>query len=248
METDFEQNINKLRDFIYGSSHAVFFGGAGVSTESGIPDFRSKNGLYNQHDVRFDGYSPEYLLSRDCITGEPEVFFEFCRQKLDTRKVAPNPAHLTLARLESEGRLSSVITQNIDSLHQRAGSKKVIELHGSTERNYCCRCGKKYGSDALFESASPVPRCSCGGIIRPDVTLYGEQLPQQAVRDALNEISSADFLIIGGTSLSVYPAASFIRYFRGRHLAVINRDRLDVRAGDGDIQINAPIGDVLSKI
>lgn len=241
--------LDKLKKWIGASKKTVFFGGAGVSTESGIPDFRSKDGLYNRRDVRFDAYRPEYLLSSDCLENEPEVFFEFYRQKLDTRSCSPNPAHLTLARLERENRLSSVITQNIDSLHQRAGSRRVIELHGSTARNYCSACGRVFGPDAIFNSAEPVPRCSCGGMIRPDVTLYGEQLPERAVEEALEEISSADLLIIGGTSLTVYPAASFVGYFSGAHRVVINRDPLDIPLDpDNDLEINEPIGAFMSGL
>lgn len=238
---------DRLREIIYGSRRLVFFGGAGVSTESGVPDFRSKDGLYNQHDVRFDGYSPEYLLSRDCLENEPEVFFEFYRQKLDTRGISPNAAHYALARLEAEGVLSAVVTQNIDGLHQRAGSKKVFEIHGSTDRNYCVRCKRRYPADAIFK-AKGVPRCECGGMIRCDVTLYGESLPEDAVNGALEAIARADTLIIGGTSLTVYPAASFVRYFHGEHTVIINKDPLPFDTDETrDLVINAPIGKVLEE-
>lgn len=234
---------------IKDSDNIVFFGGAGVSTESGIPDFRSADGLYNRRDVRFEGYSPEYLLSHECLTYEPEVFFEFYRQKLDTHDIKPNAAHYALAELERLGKLKAVVTQNIDGLHQRAGSKTVYEIHGTTDRNYCAKCGKKYPADHIFRSDDPVPRCACGGVIRCDVTLYGEQLPEEAVRGAVAAISSADMLIIGGTSLSVYPAASYITYFRGRYVAVINRDPLPVDfPGRRAVQINEPIGRTLSSV
>ena len=241
--------IEKLKDFIEQSDNIVFFGGAGVSTESGVPDFRSKDGLYNQHDVRFEKYSPEYLLSRDCLEYEPEVFFEFYRQKLDTRGIKPNAAHLALAELERRGKLKAVVTQNIDGLHQLAGSKNVFEIHGTTAKNYCSRCGKKYPADHIFNSAEPVPRCACGGVIRCDVTLYGEQLPEQAVEGAIEAISAADMLIIGGTSLTVYPAASYVRFFRGRYIAIINKEPLSYDLPkDRGVQINEPIGKVLSEV
>ena len=208
-----EENISKklaiLRKWIDEAENIVFFGGAGVSTESGVPDFRSKDGLYNRRDVKFEAYSPEYLLSHDCLTREPEVFYEFYRQKLDARAARPNPAHLYLAELERREKLSAVVTQNIDGLHQAAGSRRVYEIHGTTRRNYCTRCGKSFPADFIY-NAEGVPRCQCGGLVRCDVTLYGEQLPQDAVEGAVNALSFADLLIIGGTSLSVYPAASFI--------------------------------------
>ena len=241
--------IDELVRMIRECDDIVFFGGAGVSTESGVPDFRSKDGLYNQHDVRFDGYSPEYLLSHECLVYHPEVFYEFYRQKLNTFGIRPNKAHYALAELEKAGKLSAVVTQNIDGLHQAAGSKNVFEIHGTTARNYCSRCGRKYPADHIFKSAEPVPRCSCGGIIRCDVTLYGEQLPEDAVSGAIEAISSADMLIIGGTSLSVYPAASYIGYFRGRYLAIINRDPLQIDPSSSRIvQINEQIGKVMSRV
>ena len=242
-----DERIEKLRRFIAESERIVFFGGAGVSTESGVPDFRSKDGLYNQHDVRFEGYSPEYLLSSSCLYNEPEVFLEFYRQKLNTEGIKPNAAHYALARLEEQGKLTAVVTQNIDGLHQKAGSKVVYEIHGTTARNYCSRCGKKYPGDYLFRSTEKIPRCSCGGIIRCDVTLYGEQLPEEAVEGAINAISNADMLIIGGTSLTVYPAASYIRYFRGKRVVIINKTSVpcDVRGAEL-LEINEKIGEVLS--
>lgn len=241
--------ISQLKEWIEHAERAVFFGGAGVSTESGVPDFRSKDGLYNRPDVRFEGYSPEYLLSRDCLIREPEVFFEFYRQKLDTRNIQPNDAHYYLAELEERGNLASVVTQNIDGLHQKAGSKRVREIHGTTRRNYCMRCGKEYPENAIFASAEKVPHCDCGGMIRCDVTLYGESLPEQAVALALREIAEADLLIIGGTSLRVYPAASFITGFRGEHLVIINKEYLDfpLRTGQ-DMELNQPIGALFRQL
>ncbi|MBP5618611.1 MAG: NAD-dependent protein deacylase [Clostridia bacterium] len=244
-----DDKLTLLKTWLDQAERLVFFGGAGVSTESGVPDFRSKDGLYNQHDVRFEGYQPEYLLSHTCLVREPAVFFEFYRQKMDARHVRPNDAHRCLARLEAEGRLSAVVTQNIDNLHQRAGSKRVYELHGSTARNYCMRCGKKYGPDHLFDCGEAVPRCGCGGIIRCDVTLYEEALPEEAVEGAVSAIADADVLMIGGTSLTVWPAASFVRYFRGKRLIVINRDPLDVGLPVPEtLQINAPIGATLRAV
>lgn len=240
--------IKTLAAYIQESRNIVFFGGAGVSTESGVPDFRSKDGLYNRPNVGFENYTPEYLLSHSCLTERPEVFFEFYRQKMDTRNVAPNAAHLFLAELERRGKLKAVVTQNIDGLHQRAGSKTVYEIHGTTARNYCASCGKPYPGDCIFSSREPVPRCACGGVIRPDVTLYEEQLPEQTVRDALGAIATADMLIIGGTSLSVYPAASYVEYFRGEHLAVINRDPIGITLRPWcDVGISASIGEVFTE-
>ena len=226
----------------------VFFGGAGVSTESGVPDFRSKDGLYNQHDVRFEQYAPEYLLSHSCLMNEPEVYFEFHRQKMDTRKIQPNAAHRYLADLEKTGKLTAIVTQNIDGLHQKAGSHRVYEIHGSALRNYCMRCGKTYPEDYIFESKEPVPHCSCGGVIRPDITLYEESLPEEAVRGAIQAIAEADILIIGGTSLTVYPAASFIQYFRGKRLVIINRDALSVPMHVETLFIQEKIGEVFTRL
>lgn len=217
-------NYDELNRIISESRHIVFFGGAGVSTESGIPDFRSKDGLYNQHDVQFDMYTPEYLLSINCLEDEPKVFFEFYRQKMNVEGIAPNKAHLKLAEMEQKGKLDGIITQNIDGLHQKAGSRNVQEVHGSTLRNYCKRCKKKYPEDAIFASEDPVPKCKiCGGMIRPDVTLYGESLPTEAWRNSVNLVANADCLIIGGTSLVVNPAASLAMGFRGKHLIIINK-------------------------
>ncbi len=242
--------IEKFIEYLKECSNIVFFGGAGVSTESGIPDFRSKEGLYNQHDVRFDEYDPEYLLSSDCLFKKPEVFYEFYRQKMDVRGIEPNVTHKVLAELESMGKLKAVITQNIDGLHQLAGSRKVYELHGTTKRNYCARCMSEYSADYIFDRHESVPKCpKCGGQIRPHVTLYGEQLPEDAVEGAVESIMAADMLIIGGTSLTVYPAAGFIRYFRGRHIVVINKDTLSVKLNaESDIMINDSLGNVFGKV
>lgn len=239
----------KLREYIEESNNIVFFGGAGVSTESGIPDFRSKDGLYNQHDVQFDKYEPEYLLSRECLYNNPKVFYEFYRQKMDTRNIEPNITHKVLAKMEEIGKLKAIVTQNIDGLHQKAGSKNVFEIHGTTQRNYCSKCKKEYHSDFLFDTKETIPKCECGGLIRPDVTLYGENLPNDAVNGAIRAIRDAEMLIIGGTSLKVYPAANYISYFSGRHLVVINKEKIQVLLyGETDLMIVDSLGNVFSEI
>lgn len=243
------EKIRQLAEYIEEAESIVFFGGAGVSTESGVPDFRSKDGLYNQHDVRFDGYPPEYLLSHSCLVSNPKVFFEFYRQKMDARNIEPNDAHRYLAALEERGKLIGVVTQNIDGLHQKAGSRKVYEIHGTTRRNYCMKCGRPYDENYIYESDEQVPHCSCGGIVRCDVTLYEEPLPEEAVRQAVSAISRADMLIIGGTSLSVYPAAAYINYFSGRYLAVINKEHLGgLPECAHSLEINEPIGEVFRAL
>ena len=242
-----EEKYEALNEMIAASKHIAFFGGAGVSTESGIPDFRSKDGLYNQHDVRFDAYQPEYLLSNPCLEREPKVFYEFYRQKMDARGIMPNKAHYKLAEMEAKGKLDGVITQNIDGLHQLAGSKVVYEVHGSTLRNYCDRCGKTYPSDAIYESKEAVPHCSCGGKIRPDVTLYGEMLPEDAWAGAGRLIARADLLIVGGTSLTVYPASSLVSSYRGKYLVIVNRDKTS-QDSYADLAFHDSIGEVFSHI
>lgn len=242
------ESISKLKEIIDGSDNIVFFGGAGVSTESGIPDFRSKDGLYNQHDVRFDRYEPEYLLSHSCLVNESKVYYEFHRQKMDTRAIEPNNAHKYLAALEKMGKLKAVVTQNIDGLHQKAGSSVVYEIHGSALRNYCMSCGKEFPEDYIFESEEPIPRCSCGGIVRPDITLYEESLPEDQVSGAIDAIARAEVLIIGGTSLTVYPAASFINYFRGKYMVVINESEIPIRMTPNTLVIHEKIGKVFKEL
>lgn len=243
-----QEKIDKLIKFIEESNNIVFFGGAGVSTESSIPDFRSKNGLYNQHDVQFDNYEPEYLLSHSCLCNESKVFYEFYRQKMNVSGIEPNITHKVLAKLEATGKLKAVITQNIDGLHQKAGSKNVLEIHGTIQKNYCSKCKKEYPANYIFESKDPIPMCKCGGIIRPDVTLYEENLPK-AADEACLEIFNADCLIIGGTSLKVYPAASFVHYFRGNHLIVINNEELKIELNkDSDLFIKSNLGSVFKEI
>lgn len=238
----YEEEIKRLKEIIDDSKSIVFFGGAGVSTESGIPDFRSEDGLYRQKY----SYPPEEIISHTFFVRNPEVFFEFYKDKMMALDAKPNPAHKALARLEQEGKLTAVITQNIDGLHQAAGSKNVLELHGSIHRNYCQKCGKFY--DAAYVKASKgIPRCECGGVIKPDVVLYEEGLDQDVIRQSVYAIANADTLIIGGTSLAVYPAASFIDYFRGRHLVVINKGATAREVG-AELVIAAPIGEVLGAV
>ncbi len=213
-------DINTLINWIKESKKIVFFGGAGVSTESGLKDFRSKDGLYNE---KYD-YPPEEILSHSFFINKTSDFYKFYRDKLDTRNYKPNITHDVLSLMEKKGILSSVITQNIDGFHTDAGSINVLELHGSIKKNYCMDCGKFFDEKIVFES-SDIPRCSCGGIIKPDVVLYEEGLNTETIKKAINEISNCDLLIIGGTSLNVYPAAGFINYFRGKHLVLINRDK-----------------------
>ena len=238
----------KLKNIIEESNNIVFFGGAGVSTESGVPDFRSKTGLYNQHDVEFARYEPEYLLSKRCLYNNPKVFYEFYRQKLDARDIEPSITHEVLADMEKTGKLSAIVTQNIDGLHQKAGSKNVFEIHGSTSRNYCVKCGAEYPVDYIFESDG-IPICpKCNRPVRPDVVLYGEKLPMDTLYKATTAISKADCLIVGGTSLQVWPAAGIVSYFKGDYMVVINKDHLPIELGDGDLQINDSLGNVFREI
>lgn len=233
--------VMQLKSWIEESKNIVFFGGAGVSTESGIPDFRSQDGLYHQ---QYD-YPPEQILSHTFFVRKPEEFFRFYRNKMLAPDARPNRAHLALAELERAGRLKAVITQNIDGLHQAAGSREVLELHGSVLRNHCMRCGKFYGMEAILNS-SGVPKCSCGGVIKPDVVLYEEGLDMDTLNRAVNYISRADVLIVGGTSLTVYPAAGLIDYYRGRKLVLINRDATPLD-GQADLVIAGKIGEVLGE-
>ena len=242
-----QNKIEKLLEYINESNNIVFFGGAGVSTESGIPDFRSKDGLYNQHDVQFDKYNPEYLLSRDCLYNNPKVFYEFYRQKMDARNIEPNITHRVLAKLEEVGKLKAVVTQNIDGLHQAAGSKVVYELHGSVLRNYCMNCGKFYDGEYV-RHAEGVPKCEkCGGTIKPDVVLYEEGLDDDVITGAVNSIMRADTLIVGGTSLVVYPAAGLIDYYRGNKLILINKSATP-RDSVADYIYQGSLSDIFSKL
>lgn len=232
----------RLQEWIAESENTVFFGGAGVSTESGIPDFRSVDGLYHQTYE----YPPERILSHSFYKAHGEEFFRFYRDKMLCTWAKPNAAHLKLAELEQKGKLKAVVTQNIDGLHQAAGSRKVLELHGSVLRNYCEQCGTFYGAEIL-ETGTGLPRCSCGGIIKPDVVLYEEGLDQAIMEEAIAVISAADMLIIGGTSLSVYPAAGLIDHYRGSRLVLINKDPIgrDKRA---NLVIQGKIGEIFNGI
>ncbi len=234
--------IQKLRELVNGSDNMVFFGGAGVSTESGIPDFRSTDGLYHQ----VWNYPPEVILSHTFYESKPEEFFRFYREKLLNPDVQPNAAHLKLAEWERQGKLRAIVTQNIDGLHQAAGSQEVLELHGSVHRNYCERCGRFYSMSDILKSQG-VPRCSCGGPIKPDVVLYEEGLDQRILSSAIKAIANADLLIIGGTSLNVYPAAALLDYYRGHKLVLINRSAV-ARDLDADLVIQEPIGEVFSQL
>lgn len=234
--------IQKLQQIIDESKDTVFFGGAGVSTESGIPDFRSQDGLYN---LKYN-YPPEQIVSHTFFIERTEEFYDFYRERMLYPEAKPNPAHFFLAKLEQAGKLNAVITQNIDGLHQAAGSKKVYELHGTVHRNFCMRCGKPYSLSYILKSKG-VPKCTCGGIIKPDVVLYEEQLDNSTIRSSVWRIREADTLIIGGTSLVVYPASGFVDYFSGKNLVVINKSptSADARA---NLVINDSIGEVFSKL
>ncbi len=236
-------DIEKLQSLIDNSDNIVFFGGAGVSTESGIKDFRGKNGLYKEKNSF--SYPPEYMLSSTCLYNEPEVFFEYYRQNLDSSNILPNITHEYLKKLEDRDKLKAIVTQNIDGLHQKAGSKNVLEIHGTTSSCYCMNCHKKYSGDYIFNSLG-VPKCKCGGIVRPDVVLYGEMLPE-AFNIAADYISKADLLIVAGTSLTVEPASSLLKVFRGKNLVIINDTKTpyDYMA---NLIINKSLGEVFSKL
>lgn len=234
--------IEKLQEMIDKSNNIVFFGGAGVSTESGIKDFRSVDGLYNE---KYD-YPPEVILSHTFFMNNTKEFYKFYRDKLNTLNIEPNITHNFLKLLEDKGKLKAIVTQNIDGLHEKANSKNVLLLHGTIYRNYCMKCNKFYDTEYVFNNKD-VPRCDCGGLIKPDVVLYEEGLDDEVVRETIKVISEADLLIIGGTSLAVYPAASFINYFRGDKIVIINKDSTpyDLRA---DLVINDKLGNVFSKL
>ena len=236
------ESIQKLQDAINESNYIVFFGGAGVSTESGIPDFRSQDGLYSQKYK----YPPETIVSHTFFMHYTEDFYEFYKDKMLITDAKPNAAHKKLAEMEAAGKLKAVITQNIDGLHQAAGSKEVLELHGSTLRNYCMKCGKSYSAEYILESKG-IPRCTCSGIIKPDVVLYEEPLDEFVTKSAVRAIQRADTLIISGTSLTVYPAAGMIYYFGGRNLVLINRDSTPADSS-ADLVIHGKAGEVFSKI
>ncbi len=234
--------LDTLKTWVSEAKHIVFFGGAGVSTESGIPDFRSVDGLYHQ---KFD-YPPETIISHSFFVRKPEYFYNFYREKMLPLGFEPNVTHKVLARWEQEGRLDAVVTQNIDGLHQKAGSKKVFELHGSVLRNYCTRCGKSYSAEFIKHSKG-VPLCDCGAIVKPDVVLYEEALDEDCMTGAVNAIARADMLIVAGTSLTVFPAAGLLRYFRGKHLVLINRDETPYD-DEADLVLHDSLGDVFKEL
>ena len=235
--------ILKFKELVEKSNNIVFFGGAGVSTESGIKDFRSKDGLYNQKYK----YPPEEILSHSFFMNNTEEFYEFYRDKLNCLQYKPNITHKVLAELEKQGKVKAVITQNIDGLHQEAGSKIVYELHGSVHRNYCMECHKFFGPEKIFETKAPIPLCDeCGGIIKPDVVLYEEGLDQKIMQDSVTSMMEADMLIVGGTSLMVYPAAGLIRYYNGNKMVLINKDKTDYD-GYANLVINDSLGKVFNS-
>ena len=237
-----DEKIQQFKQLVNESENIVFFGGAGVSTESGIPDFRSKDGLYNQQYK----YPPETILSHTFFMNKTDEFYKFYKSKMNSLKYEPNITHIKLAELESKGKLKAVITQNIDGLHQKAGSKIVYELHGSVLRNYCMKCHKFYDAEYVFKS-NGIPKCSCGGVIKPDVVLYEEGLDEDTIRNSIYAIHNADLLIVAGTSLTVQPASDLINYFKGKNLVLINRDSTpyDYKA---DLVINDSLGMVFSKL
>ena len=237
------EKINKLQSYIDECNNIVIFTGAGISTESGIKDFRSKDGLYNQ---KYD-YPPETILSHTFFMNNTKEFYKFYKEKMDCRNSSPNISHNYLVKLEQQNKLNYIITQNIDNLHTIAGNKKVIELHGNINRNYCLKCHKFYDENFIFNSKSIIPTCTCGGIIKPDVVLYEEPLDENNIYKTINAIEKADLLIIAGTSLSVYPASNFVLYFKGKYLVIINNDitPLDNKA---DLVINDKLGNVFSKL
>ena len=237
-----DSKVEALKELIKNSNNIVFFGGAGVSTESGIPDFRSKDGLYNQKYK----YPPEEILSHTFFMNKTEEFYEFYREKLNSLKYEPNITHYKLAELEKGGKIKAIVTQNIDGLHQKAGSKKVLELHGSVLRNYCMKCHKFYDANFVFNSKG-IPKCDCGGIVKPDVVLYEEGLNEQILEESIWAIQNADIMIVAGTSLTVYPASGLINYFRGKNLVLINRDATPYD-NIANLVINDSLGNVFKNI
>ena len=236
-------DIKLLQNMIDKSNNIVFFGGAGVSTESGIKDFRGKNGLYKEKTI--GNYSPEYLLSINCLINDEKEFFKYYKENFNCNSYLPNITHKYLKKLEDSGKLKAIITQNIDGLHQKAGSKNILELHGTTLKSYCMDCNKEYDGDYIFNSKG-VPKCSCGGVVRPDIVLYGEMLPD-SFNEAIKYISKADLLIVAGTSLTVQPASSLINYFRGNNLVIVNL--IETLYDDiASLVINKPLRDVFSKL
>lgn len=244
---DFKTRLNSFEQMLNEAKHIVLFSGAGISTESGIKDFRSEDGLYNEKDEDFSKYNPEYLLSKDCLNHNPKVFYHFYKKKMDCRDYEPNVTHLFFANLEKMGKKVSVVTQNIDGLHTKAGSTDVYEIHGTTMDNYCVKCGKTFPVDYVFDSKDTIPRCNvCGGnsMVRPNVTLYGEQL--QHFREATNVMEKADLCVVAGTSLNVYPAANLVSDFEGK-LVVVNREST-FADNFADLVFHESLGDVFKEL
>ncbi len=241
-EKEIQDKINQFKIIIQNGKNIVFFGGAGVSTESGIPDFRSKDGLYNQKYK----YPPEMILSHTFFKNNTEEFYKFYKEKMNSLNFNPNITHIKLAELEKEGKLKAVITQNIDGLHQKAGSKNVLELHGSILRNYCIKCKKFYSAEFVFSSKG-VPKCECGGIIKPDVVLYEENLNENILNSAIQAIQNAEVLIVAGTSLTVYPASGLVNFFKGKNLILINKTQTSYD-NIADIIINSSLGEVFKEL
>ena len=243
-----EEKLRRFAEMLHDSACTAFLGGAGVSTESGIPDFRSRDGLYKKKDRAFGKYRPEYLLSYDCIHRESSVFFSYLRKNLDLREAKPNAAHLALAKMEAAGLLAGIVTQNIDGLHQKAGSRNVMEIHGTLMKSYCVSCKREYGPDFIYENTEPVPHCPvCGKMVRPDVTLYGEILPDPAYEQAVDLMNRAEMLIIGGTSLEVGSAAQMAHLFHGKYLVIINKGKTRME-GKADLVFHERIGEVLGRL
>lgn len=237
-------DIEQLKEMINSSNNIVFFGGAGVSTDSGIPDFRSSNGLYNiKNNYQ---YPPEYILSDNCFYAHTELFYKFYKEKMNCMEYKPNITHEYLKKLEDQGKLKMIVTQNIDGLHTKAGSKNICEIHGTIYKNHCTRCNKEYDVKYVF-SANGIPKCSCGGLIKPNVVLYGEMLPNDVYTKSIESIANADMLIVAGTSLSVYPAAGLVNYFKGKHLVIINNDKTSYDT-NADLVINKKLSEVFSEL
>lgn len=238
------QEIDILKKMIDESNNIVFFGGAGVSTDSGIPDFRSEDGLYNKKN-KYD-FPPEYLLSNRCFYDNTDIFYEFYKDKMNCLKYEPNVTHKYLKKLEDEGKLKMIVTQNIDGLHSKAENKNICEIHGTIYKNHCTKCNKEYDAEYVFNS-NGIPTCSCGGIIKPDVVLYGEMLPEDAYNLSIEAISKADMLIVAGTSLSVYPASGLVNLFRGKYLVIINNDETSYDS-KADLVINKRLSEVFDEL
>lgn len=238
------KDIDKLKEMIEDSNNIVFFGGAGVSTDSGIPDFRSSDGLYKEKNKY--NFPPEYLLSNDCFYNNNDIFYEYYKDKMNCLKYEPNITHKYLKKLEDDGKLKMIVTQNIDGLHSKAGSKNICEIHGTVYKNHCTKCNKEYDAEYVFNSKG-IPTCTCGGIIKPDVVLYGETLPEDAYATSIESIANADMLIVAGTSLSVYPAAGLVNLFRGKYLVIINNDKTSYD-NKADLIINERLSKVFEKL